>query len=262
MLSYGGRRCITAIPSAPALEARCVSARYDGADQLALDCVSLIVQPGQRVALVGPNGAGKSTLLKAAAGLLKIVSGMLSVYGNAAAASDHRVAYLAQRGEIDWRFPVTLRKLVLTGRYAHLGWLRRPRPDDWAAADAAIARMGLSDLAERQIGELSGGQQQRALLARALAQDADLLLLDEPLNAVDAATRDIVAHTLHDLQSLGKTAVIATHDVDHLAHEYDHVLHLVDGRVLDGRQGAVGGDMEDPCTAPTSYRMPVTTIHP
>ncbi len=246
MPSYGGRSCITAIPNAPAFEVRCVTARYPGADRLALDCVSLNVQPGQRVALVGPNGAGKSTLLKAAAGLLKIVSGTLSVYGNAATACDHRVAYLAQRGEIDWRFPVTLRKLVLTGRYAHLGWLRRPRAEDWAAADAAIARMGLSDLAERQIGDLSGGQQQRALLARALAQDADLLLLDEPLNAVDAATRDIVARTLQDLQLRGKTALIATHDVDHLAHEYDQVLYLVDGR-------AVGSGQQLEPIAPSAY---------
>jgi ABC-type Mn2+/Zn2+ transport system ATPase subunit len=230
MPSYGGRACITAIPEAPAFEARCVTARYAGAERLALDCVSLIVPVGQRVALVGPNGAGKSSLLKAASGLLKIQSGTLSVYGSAPALCDHRVAYLAQRGEIDWRFPVTLRKLVLTGRYAHLGWFRRAGAADWAAADAAIARMNLSGLAERQIGELSGGQQQRALLARALAQDADLLLLDEPLTAVDADTRAIVSSTLHDLQQQGKTVIIATHDIDRLEHEYDQVLYLVDGR--------------------------------
>lgn len=255
MPSYGGRSCLSAIPHAPAFEARCITARYPGADRLALDCVSLIVQPGQRVALVGPNGAGKSTLLKVAAGLLKISSGTVSVYGNDAAASDHRVAYLAQRGEIDWRFPITLRKLVLTGRYAHLGWLRRPSAGDWAAADAAIARMGLSDLAERQIGDLSGGQQQRALLARALAQDADLLLLDEPLNAVDAATRDIVATTLHELQQRGKTALIATHDIDHLSREYDQVLFLVDGRTVDGGHWAVGGEAEKRRET-AAFRMP------
>lgn len=230
MLRYGGRSCIAAIPKAPALEARCVRARYPGADRLAIDCIDLTVRAGQRVALVGPNGAGKSSLLKAAAGLLKITSGTLSIYGSAAAACDHRVAYLAQRGEIDWRFPVSVRRLVLTGRYAHLGWLRRPGREDWAAADEALRRLRLDELAERQIGELSGGQQQRALLARALAQDADLLLLDEPLNAVDAETRAIVSDTLHELQNQGKTAIIATHDVDRLAHEYDQVLYLIDGR--------------------------------
>lgn len=233
MLSYGGRGCISAIPEAPALEARCVTARYPGADRLALDCVSFAVAVGQRVALVGPNGAGKSSFLKVAAGLLKITSGSLSIYGSAAAACDHRVAYLAQRGEIDWRFPVSVRKLVLTGRYSHLGWLRRPSRDDWVAADDALRRLRLDRVAERQIGELSGGQQQRALLARALAQDADLLLLDEPLNAVDAETRAIVAETLHELQQQGKTAVIATHDVDRPAREYDQVLFLVDGKVVE-----------------------------
>jgi manganese/zinc/iron transport system ATP- binding protein len=234
MFRYGGRSCISVIPGTPALSARCVTARYPGADRLALDCVDLVVPVGQRVALVGPNGAGKSSFLKAAAGLLPIMSGTLSIYGSAAAACDHRVAYLAQRGEIDWRVPVSVRKLVLTGRYAHLGWLRRPQAEDWQAADAALQRLKLADLAERQISELSGGQQQRALLARALAQDADLLLLDEPLNAVDAETRAIVSATLRELQVQGKTAVIATHDVDRLAHEYDQVLYLVDGRVVDG----------------------------
>ena len=230
MLRYGGRSCISASPNAPALEARCVSARYPGVDRLALDCVDLLVPAGQRVALVGPNGAGKSTFLKIAAGLLKIQSGTMSIYGSATAACDHRVAYLAQRGEIDWHFPVSVRKLVLTGRYAHLGWLRRPGRGDWDATDAALRRMRLDALAERQIGELSGGQQQRALLARALAQDADLLLLDEPLNAVDAETRAIVSETLRQLQEQGKTAIIATHDVDRLSHEYDQVVFLIDGK--------------------------------
>jgi len=234
MLRYGGRSCISVIPGTPALLARCVSARYPGAERLALDCVDLVVPVGQRVARVGPNGAGKSSFLKAAAGLLPIVSGTLAIYGSAVAVCDHRVAYLAQRGEIDWRFPISVRKLVLTGRYSHLGWLRRPTAVDWQAADEALRRLRLDALAERQIGELSGGQQQRALLARALAQDADLLLLDEPLNAVDAETRAIVSETLHELQAQGKTAMIATHDVDRLAREYDQVLFLVDGKVVDG----------------------------
>jgi ABC-type Mn2+/Zn2+ transport system ATPase subunit len=156
----------------------------------------------------------------------------LSVYGNAVAACHHRVAYLAQRSEIDWAFPITVRKLVQTGRYVHLGWLKWPTREDWRIADAAIARLGLSDLAERQINALSGGQQQRALLARALAQDADLLLLDEPLNAVDAATRDIVSAVLHEAQHAGKTALVATHHVDALDSEYDAVVYLHEGKVV------------------------------
>jgi ABC-type Mn2+/Zn2+ transport system ATPase subunit len=230
MSYYSGRGCVNPIAQAPAFEARCVSARYAGASGLALVGVSLCAAPGQRVALVGPNGAGKSTLLKAAAGLLKIESGTLSIYGNQVAACHHRVAYLAQRSEIDWRFPITVRRLVLTGRYVHLGWLRWPGRADWLAADRALARLNLSDLAERQVGELSGGQQQRALLARALAQEADLLLLDEPLNAVDAETRTIIADVLRDAQRAGKTALVATHQIDDLDSGYDAVLRLSDGR--------------------------------
>jgi manganese/zinc/iron transport system ATP- binding protein len=215
-----------------AIDAAHVFARYPGAPETALCDVSLRVQAGSRVALVGSNGAGKSTLLKAAAGLLSVESGELTVFGHAIGEVPQRVAYLAQRGEIDWRFPISLRKLVMGGRYVHLGWLRWPGKQDWALVDAAIARMGLSDLRERQIGELSGGQQQRALLARALAQDADLLLLDEPLNAVDATTRQIVSSTLHDLKRQGKTAVVATHDIDRVHADFDDALYLVDGRVI------------------------------
>lgn len=229
MLVYGGRHHVSIAANAPALDARDVSVRYAGSDDLALHGVSLCVPAGARVALVGPNGAGKSTLLKAAAGLLPIVSGALTIYGNPVGACHHRVAYLAQRGEMDWRFPITLRKLVLTGRYVHLGWFKRPSQNDWRSADDAIAHIGLTDLAERQIGELSGGQQQRALLARALAQDADLLLLDEPLNAVDAATRQVITDTLDLLQRQGKSAVIATHDLDRLQSEFDDALYLLDG---------------------------------
>jgi ABC-type Mn2+/Zn2+ transport system ATPase subunit len=232
MANYGGRGCVNPVALAPAFEARSVTAHYPGGVGLALDCVSLRAAPGQRVALVGPNGAGKSTLLKAAAGLLKIDSGTISIYGNQVAACHHRVAYLAQRSEVDWRFPITVRRLALTGRYVHLGWLRRPGHADWVEADRALERLNLEDLAERQVGELSGGQQQRALLARALAQDADLLLLDEPLNAVDAATREIIADVLRDLQQTGKTALVATHQIDDIETGYDAVLRLCDGRMV------------------------------
>lgn len=233
MFAYAGHTSIATVPDAPALDARDVVARYAGDDAHALCGVSLRVMPGMRVALVGPNGAGKSTLLKAAAGLLPIESGAITIYGQPVGIARRRVAYLAQRGEIDWRFPITLRRLVLTGRYVHLGWFKWPSQSDWRIADEAIDRMDLSHLRERQIGDLSGGQQQRALLARALAQDADLLLLDEPLNAVDAATREIVSNTLDELQRAGKTALIATHDIERLHAEFDGALFLVDGRQVD-----------------------------
>jgi manganese/zinc/iron transport system ATP- binding protein len=240
VIPYGGRRSVTILKDAPALDANCVSVRYPGADKLALQDVSLRVAPGQRVALVGPNGAGKSTLLKAAAGLLPIASGTLTVYGNQVGTCPSRVAYLAQRGEMDWRFPISVRGLVLTGRYVHRGWLKRPSREDGRLVDEAIDRLGLSELAERQIGDLSGGQQQRALLARALAQDADLLLLDEPLNAVDAATRDVVSATLDDLQRQGKAAIIATHDLERLQSDFDDALFLMDGRPVSHGAPSLG----------------------
>ena len=214
----------------PAFEASQASTRYPGADAWALSDISFCVQQGARIALVGSNGSGKSTLLKATVGMLPLTNGSIRLFGQPIAQMRKRVAYLPQRGDLDWKFPMSLRKLVLTGRYVHLGWFRYPRPEDWAAADAAIARLKLRDLAERQISELSGGQQQRALLARALAQNADLLLLDEPLNAIDATTREIVAQLLRELQREGKTAIVATHDIDHLDTDFDGAVYLADGR--------------------------------
>ncbi len=213
-----------------ALDVRQLSVGYRSSGQdRALDNVSLCVPKGKRIALVGSNGAGKSTLLKAIVGLLPILSGEIQIFGQPIADCRQRVAYLPQRGEIDWRFPISLRKLVLSGRYVHLGWFKYPRANDWAIADEMIARLGLSSLAERQIGQLSGGQQQRAMLARALTQEADLLLLDEPLNAVDADTRSIISDVLDLLQSEGKTVIAATHDIGRLQRDFDSALYLADG---------------------------------
>jgi manganese/zinc/iron transport system ATP- binding protein len=218
------------VPNTPALEAHDLCVKYKGANDFALKDIRFCVQPGTRIALIGPNGSGKSTLLKSIAGLLPIASGSVRIHGHAIGKTHSCVAYLPQRGELDWKFPISLRKLVLTGRYVHLGWLRQPSQNDWDSTDNAIQQMRLSDLAERQICELSGGQQQRALIARAIAQDADLLLLDEPLNAVDAPTRDIVAHALVSLGQRGKTTIVATHDIDHVDTQFDGALYLVDGK--------------------------------
>ena len=241
MLSYSRRAYRDAVPGAPALEVRDLVVVYPATRRLALKGVNLRVPVGAQVALVGHNGAGKSTLLKAVAGLLPARSGSISIYGNPPGACHHRVAYLPQRGEVDWRFPITLRRLVLTGRYVHLGWFRRPSREDWRIADAMIDQLGLSDLRERQIGQLSGGQQQRAMLARALAQDADLLLLDEPLNAVDADTRTAILAVLDDLRQRGKTVVTATHDLGRLETDFDGALYLADGREIAPPLGAFVG---------------------
>jgi ABC-type Mn2+/Zn2+ transport system ATPase subunit len=152
LFPYSRRRHAHIVPSADALQARYVRVAHPGSDALALDSVSLCVPVGARVALVGPNGAGKSTLLKAAAGLLPLRGGDVQIYGQPPGACHHRVAYLPQRGEIDWRFPVSVRRLVLTGRYVHLGWLRRPGHHDYEVVDEQLVRLGVADLAERQIG--------------------------------------------------------------------------------------------------------------
>jgi ABC-type Mn2+/Zn2+ transport system ATPase subunit len=241
LLPYGHRRHVGAVPGAPALAARSVSVGYAGTAGLALRGVSLRVPAGARVALVGPNGSGKSTLLKAVAGLLPVSAGEIAVYGNPVGACHHRVAYLPQRGEIDWRFPINVRRLVMTGRYVHLGWLRRPGRKDREVVSEVIEDLGLTPLAERQIGQLSGGQQQRALLARALVQDGDLLLLDEPLNAVDAGTRGTISEVLSELQRRGKTMVVATHDLASLASEFDGALYLREGREAPPEPGAFVG---------------------
>jgi manganese/zinc/iron transport system ATP- binding protein len=227
---YNRQKNRTMIVDAPALDIRDLSVGYRSSDQnRALDSVSLCVPRGERIALVGPNGAGKSTLLKAIVGLLPILSGDIQIFGQSIEDCRQRVAYLPQRGEIDWRFPISLRKLVMSGRYVHLGWFKRPGTNDGEIADEMIARLGLTHLAERQIGQLSGGQQQRALLARALTQQADLLLLDEPLNAVDADTRAIISDVLDVLRSEGKTVVAATHDLGRLETDFDGALYLADG---------------------------------
>jgi ABC-type Mn2+/Zn2+ transport system ATPase subunit len=225
----------------PAVAVSTLQVTYPGTDSPALDNIHLQVPVAARVALVGANGSGKSTLLKAIAGLVPHRAGQIQVYGQAVGACHHRVAYLPQRGEIDWRFPIDVRGLVLTGRYVHLGWLRRPTCYDREVADAALAQLGLQPLAGRQIGRLSGGQQQRALLARALAQQADLLLLDEPLNAVDAETREVVARVLQELKRQGKTLLVATHDLGRLEADFDGALYLHAGREAPPPPGSFQG---------------------
>ncbi|HEY3116763.1 MAG TPA: ABC transporter ATP-binding protein [Chloroflexota bacterium] len=174
----------------------------------------LEVSAGARVALVGANGAGKSTLLKAIVGLVPTTGGEVSVFGGSFRSQRHRVAYLPQVGELDWRFPVTVERLVLTGRYVHLGWIRRPGRSDRELAASTLKRLGIEDLGGRQIGQLSGGQRQRALLARALVQKADILLLDEPFNAVDAESRAVMLSVLDELRARGTTVLMATHQLD------------------------------------------------
>jgi manganese/zinc/iron transport system ATP- binding protein len=231
MFSYSHRHHADPLANAPALDIAGLQVVYPQTRLLALQDVHLCLNPGERVALVGHNGAGKSTLMKTIAGLLRPQKGRLHIYGREVGECHHRVAYLPQRGEMDWRFPITLARLVMTGRYVHLGWFRWPGPADQRIVREVLARLGLEALAGRQISQLSGGQQQRALIARALAQESDLLLLDEPFNAVDQESRGIIMEVLEGLRGQGKTVLMATHDLSRLANDFDRALAMQEGQI-------------------------------
>ncbi len=235
VLSYGRSCSVPVSDPHIALSVAGVSHRYAGAVRLALEDVSIVVRSGERVALMGPNGAGKSTLIKLAVGLMPLQKGSILVHGNPAGSCRHRVTMVPQRSEIDWRFPITVRQVIMMGRYVHLGWLKRPRPEDRDAVDEAMETMKISELADNHIGELSGGQQQRVMLARALAHDADVLLLDEPLNHVDVATQELVFHVLEELCAhRGKTAVVSTHDLGILKVHFSRAVFLDRRLIAEG----------------------------
>ncbi len=239
-LNYGvgasrGDECETpVVPHSPALALENVRFRYPRSEYDVLTGVSLTVNPGERVAMVGPNGAGKSTLLHLIIGMEDGHTGSLQVYGNPSNKYRHRVAIVPQRSSVDWRFPVTVKEVVMMGRYVHLGWLRHPKQEDRDRVDEALSIMGIGDLADRQIGELSGGQQQRVMLSRTLAQDADLLILDEPLNHVDIATQELIFHTLERLSVLGKSVIVSTHDLGVLTVHFTRAIFLDKKVIADG----------------------------
>jgi manganese/iron transport system ATP-binding protein len=197
--------------------------RFDS--RLALDDVSFQLHHGERVAVVGPNGAGKSTLFKAIAGVLKPISGEIKVYGHGPG-GHICIAYLSQRSQVDWSFPVTVSDVVMMGRIGKLGLLRWPKHRDWEIVRQALMDVGLEELANRQIGELSGGQQQRMFIARALAQEAELMLMDEPLTGLDIGSQESIFTFLDDLQGRGVTVMVATHDLDLAARRFDRVMLL------------------------------------
>lgn len=193
---------------------------------LALDQVSMATSCGNRVALVGPNGAGKSTLLKAIAGLVPRSSGGIRWRGTTVGKWSREFAYLPQREEVDWSFPITVRGLVEMGRYPQTGWWRSFSEADQHAVDQALESLGLQDLQTRQIRELSGGQQQRAFLARALAQEAHVLLLDEPFTGLDRQASRMLADLLGRLSHEGRLVIASHHDLDSTPRLFDEVLVL------------------------------------
>lgn len=227
---------------APPIQANLLRAAYDGA--LALEDLTFTVEAGQRVAIVGPNGAGKTTLFKVVAGILRPSGGSLEIFGH----SPGRhicVGYLPQRAQANLDFPVTVAEIVMMGRIREIGLLRWPRKADWEKVDTALDRVGLANQRGKPISALSAGQQQRVFLAQAVAQQADIILLDEPLTGLDLPAQKAIFEILDELGQMSITVLIATHDLNLASERFDQVI------LLNRRLVAAG----DPRTAITSSAL-------
>ena len=222
---------------APALALHGLAAGYGGGTAIA--GIDASVPPGTMTAIVGPNGAGKSTLVKTVVGELRPAAGRVEIFGQPLAAARRRLAYVPQRASVDWDFPVRVIDVVLMGLWHDLGLFGRIRARHRAAAMNCLALVGMEPFADRQIGQLSGGQQQRVFLARALAQKADLYLLDEPFAGVDAATEAAIVALLHRLRAEGRTVVAVHHDLATAADYFDRALILNRVKIAEGPVGSV-----------------------
>src|SRR5687768_17891770 len=196
--------------------------------------VDLDVPAGVLMAIVGPNGAGKTTLIKAVLGLLKPAAGQILIYCRPYAEQRRLVAYVPQRGSVDWDFPTNVLDVVMMGRYGALGWIRRPGKRDRELALESLDQVGMADFATRQISQLSGGQQQRVFLARALVQDAQIYLMDEPFQGVDAKTERAIVTVLQSLREAGSTVVVVHHALQTVAEYFDSVMLLNVRKVAAG----------------------------
>ncbi|MBN9119779.1 MAG: metal ABC transporter ATP-binding protein [Planctomycetes bacterium] len=224
----------------PAIEVHDLTVAYR--DKPVLWDIDLAVPGGVLMAVVGPNGAGKTTLVKAMLGLVKPVSGAVLVHGKPYSPRSQTVAYVPQRGTVDWDFPTTVFDVALMGTYGRLGWFRRPGAAERAAAADALARVGMSAFADRQISQLSGGQQQRVFLARALAQDAPVYLMDEPFQGVDAVTERAIVDILRELRARGRTVVVVHHDLQTVPEYFDWVTLLNVRKIASGPVSSVFTD--------------------
>lgn len=215
----------------PAIAVEGLSVSYGGVT--AIDDVSFRLHRAQVCGLIGVNGSGKSTLFKCLMGLVTAQQGSLSLFGltSTAARKGKLVAYVPQSEDVDWNFPVSVGDVVMMGRYAHMGPLRHPTRADRAAVDGALERVGLTQLRNRQVGELSGGQRKRAFVARGIAQNAQLLLLDEPFAGVDKTSEATIVELLHDLKDEGRTILVSTHDLAGLPQLCDRAI-LLHQRIL------------------------------
>lgn len=218
-----------AAPGEPPLELHDVSVAYHR--KPVLYGIDLVAPAGQLIGIVGPNGAGKSTLIKAIMGLLPLTSGWVQIYGKSYKKNLQRIGYVPQRESVDWDFPVNVLDVVMMGRYGRLRLGQRPSARDREIARECLEKVHMLPFSKRQIGNLSGGQQQRVFLARALAQQSDLYLMDEPFVGVDAATEAAIITLLHELKAQGKTVLVVHHDLA-TAREYFDMLLLLNMRLV------------------------------
>ncbi len=210
-------------PNQPILDVSNLSVRYNG--HMALEEISFHLHEGERVAVVGPNGAGKSTLFKVVAGVLQPNSGEVNIYGSRPR-GHVCIGYIPQRNQVDWTFPVSVADVVMMGRSAKLGPFNWPHKKDWEIVNHALETVEISNLASRQISQLSGGQQQRMFIARALAQEAELMLMDEPLSGLDTPSQEGILNLLDRLKQERVTVMVATHDLDQAATHFDRIMLL------------------------------------
>ncbi len=223
----------------------------------ALDDVDFKLPDGSLVGLVGPNGAGKSTLIKALLGLIPVQVGQVLYQGVPLKQQRRRVAYVPQRSQIDWDYPITVWHVVMMARTAHAGWFRSPSRQSREIVREALERVELFHLRDRQIGELSGGQQQRMFLARAIAQQSDLLLLDEPLAGVDKKTEALIFQIYDELKAQGKTLLISCHEWGGILDHYDQLL-LLNRRLIASGSPA---DVMTPQNIQLAYEIPPHLSH-
>ncbi|ANU18473.1 manganese transporter [Planococcus maritimus] len=220
-----------------ALAIKNVTVSYHG--RSAIEAIDLTLEQGNILGIIGPNGAGKSTLLKAILNLITVDSGSINILGGSLKENRNRIAYVPQRNQYDWDFPIHVMDAVLIGTYPSLEIFKRPKKSDKAWALECLEKVGLAQYANRQIGELSGGQQQRVFLARALAQKADLFFLDEPFVGIDIASEEMIVKLLKDLRDEGKTVVVVHHDLGKAKEYFDELLLLNKQLVQFGRPAEV-----------------------
>lgn len=201
-------------------------------DLVVVEHANVTLPPGEVMAILGPNGAGKSTLIKAALGLVPPLAGEVKFFGKPLNQVRTRVGYMPQSAEVDWDFPTTVADAVTMGTYGKLGWLRRFSPKQTEAVEQAMEAVGITDLADRQISQLSGGQKQRTFMARILAQDPDLFIMDEPFAGVDAVSERVIIGALSELQAQGKTILIVHHDLSTVKDFCSSVTLLNSGHVV------------------------------